>query len=274
MKKVSSFEFRVSGSDPRSATGERSLDATNNPKPLEVRIIQPELLDELPPDDGRALRSRRDLRRLNRLMGNGWIMAGALREAFEQHLSFRLVELGAGGGELLLNVARRLRGQWRLVEALLVDQQDLFRREAQLRFASVNWRVQAIREDAFQWLANTTTPGTEAIVTNLFLHQFDENRLGEIFRAAAARAQVLIAIEPRRARWPLVCSRLLFMVGCGAVTRHDAPVSVRAGFAGSELSRLWPDRDNWTLTERPIGLFSHLFIARKRSAVMSAMEGK
>ncbi len=40
------------------------------------RTVVPELLDELPPDDPRAMHSRGDLRRVNRLMGNADIMAG------------------------------------------------------------------------------------------------------------------------------------------------------------------------------------------------------
>ena len=39
------------------------------------RIVQPELLDALPPDDPRAVRSRRDLRRVNAWMRNHTIMA-------------------------------------------------------------------------------------------------------------------------------------------------------------------------------------------------------
>ncbi|HEX3890808.1 MAG TPA: FAD-dependent monooxygenase, partial [Verrucomicrobiae bacterium] len=50
---------------------------------------------------------------------------------------------------------------------------------------------------------------------------------------------------------------------CNNVTRHDAIVSVRAGFSGEELSALWPDKKNWRLTERHSGLFSHLFVAQK-----------
>jgi hypothetical protein len=47
------------------------------------------------------------------------------------------------------------------------------------------------------------------------------------------------------------------------VTRHDATVSVRAGFSGDELSALWPDKKNWQLTEHRTGFFSHLFVARR-----------
>src|SRR5690606_611777 len=39
------------------------------------RVVLPEILDSLPPDDPRAIRSRGDLRRINRLMGSlGWLL--------------------------------------------------------------------------------------------------------------------------------------------------------------------------------------------------------
>jgi hypothetical protein len=47
------------------------------------------------------------------------------------------------------------------------------------------------------------------------------------------------------------------------VTRHDAVVSVRAGFADRELSALWPSGMTWTLRERARGLFSHCFVASR-----------
>jgi hypothetical protein len=87
--------------------------------------------------------------------------------------------------------------------------------------------------------------------------------LRELFRAVAARARLLVAIEPRRAPWPLFCCRLLWAIGCNSVTRHDATISVRAGFSGRELSALWPVDKGWQLTERRTGFFSHLFVARR-----------
>ena len=45
------------------------------------RSLQAELLDELPADDPRAVGSRRDLRRINALMGNARLMARAVRGA-------------------------------------------------------------------------------------------------------------------------------------------------------------------------------------------------
>jgi hypothetical protein len=231
-----------------------------------IRFVKKERLDQLPAEDPRALRSRRDLRRINALMGNVGIMAGVLKNTFARHLYIHVVEIGAGDGEFLLRVARRLRERWRSVKATLVDQQAAFKTETRERFSRVKWSGQPVQQDVFQWLQQTTEK-PEAIVSNLFLHHFTDGELRELFRGAAARARVLIAVEPRRSRRALFFSRWLWLLGCNSVTRYDAPVSVRAGFAGRELSALWPDPENWELTERPAGWFSHLFIARRRERV-------
>jgi len=47
------------------------------------------------------------------------------------------------------------------------------------------------------------------------------------------------------------------------VTRHDAVVSVRAGFRGGELAALWPRGEGWTIEERARGPFGHAFVARR-----------
>jgi hypothetical protein len=57
---------------------------------------------------------------------------------------------------------------------------------------------------------------------------------------------------------------LLPALGVSADTRYDALVSVRAGFRGNELSRMWPTSGTrWTVQEYPAGLFSHLFVAAR-----------
>jgi hypothetical protein len=65
---------------------------------------------------------------------------------------------------------------------------------------------------------------------------------------------------------------LLGLIGCNDVTRHDAIVSVRAGFRNQELTGLWPDRAVWTLQEHAYGLFSHYFVAIRRDGDRAAAQ--
>jgi hypothetical protein len=222
------------------------------------RIVHPEILDTLSPADPRAIRSRRDLRRVNVWMGNAGIMAKALKENYSV-VPKQITELGAGDGNFLLQVARKTNLQ--NVSTTLLDLQKNVSAETLAAFAKLNWRAEAVVADVFDWPQSLE----EIVVTNLFLHHFENQRLAELFRVISKRAKLFIAVEPRRAPLPLFFSRLLWLIGCNAVTRHDATVSVRAGFSGKEISALWPDEKNWRLTEQRSGLFSHLFIAKKIS---------
>lgn len=235
------------------------------------RCVEKELLDELAPDDARAVRSRRDLRRVNFFMGNAGILARALAGLCAGDAPLRIAEAGAGDGELLLRAARRLRGRWPRVEAVLVDRHDLLKTDTRAWFAGLNWFVRPARSDALAWLRQLEVQSLDALAANLFLHHFNEPQLRELFSEMARKTRVFIAVEPRRARWPLWCTRLLPLIGCGPVTRHDARISVQAGFAGRELTALWPDPEDWDLAEGPAGWFSHLFLARRKRQVDPAL---
>lgn len=225
-----------------------------------MRIVQPELLDTLPPDDPRAARSRRDLRRVNAWMGNATIMARTLETNWPRSVPAQITELGAGDGDFLRSVAQKSSPRWTKVTATLLDLQRNVSAETLAAFADLGWRAEAVVADVFDW----PPIETEIVVANLFLHHFEDARLAELLRTISGRTRLFIAIEPRRAAWPLFCSHLLGAIGCNDVTRHDAVVSVRAGFAGSELTSLWPKKTGWQLAEQSVSAFSHLFVARKR----------
>ena len=229
-----------------------------------IRSLHAELVDDLPAEHPAAIQTRRDLRRINTLMGHAGIFAHSLKKVFPNQPPSRVLEIGAGDGEILLRVARRLADAWHDVDVTFVDQQDLLRDETKADFAELDWGVRSVQADIFQWLSDTVAEKTDVILANLVLHHFSEAQLATLFSAAAKKADAFIAVEPRRSGWPLFCTRWLSLIGFGPVTCHDAPVSVQAGFTGRELSRLWPHDGQWELIERRAGLFSHLFIARRK----------
>jgi len=183
------------------------------------RSLEPEWLDELPPEDPRAVRSRADLRRVNWIMGNARILARHLGQAK------RVADLGGGDGSLMQAVERRLK---RSLEVTIVD-----------RIAGL---------EVFDFLAAPGKP-LDAIVANLFLHHLTDRDLRRLFALAADRAPLFVACEPERSQLALTASHMLFAIGCNDVTRHDAVVSVRAGFFGRELSQLFLELLRLALTE-------------------------
>jgi hypothetical protein len=232
------------------------------------RVVEPELLDDLPPADSRAVRSRADLQRLNFIMGHAGIISCALRQQCKDaswpSRPLRLVELGAGDGTLLLQLARRWSALGMTAELTLLDRHDLVSAETRRAFAALNWIVESVPTDVFTWLEQPAAIA-DVILANLFLHHFPEAQLAVLLRLAAARTNLLIACEPRRSTLALTASRCLWLMGCNRITRHDAVVSVRAGFLGHELSTLWPSVTGWELSEQPAGLFSHCFIAKRHA---------
>jgi hypothetical protein len=250
---------------------------------LNQRRVAPEWLDALPAPDPRAESSRRDLRRLNWWMGSAGTLARELRPLLK-HCRARLpaasnlpqpqlIELGAGDGQLLLRVCRLVSsGHSHSVlnlnlsptpnlPLLLVERQPACSPGTLAAFARLGWRAQVIQADVFDWLEQQQQPVPGLMVANLFLHHFQAAQLRHLLQLVSERATALVALEPRRRGLSLVFCRGLRLLRCNEVTRHDAPASVRAGFSGRELSRLWPAAAGWSLSERSSGLFGHLFVA-------------
>ena len=224
------------------------------------RRLETELLDVLPADDPAAVRSRRDLRRLNEVMLHPAIMARRmLRHSVEAPR--RIIELGAGDGSLMLRLSRRLARHWSGVATILVDRQDIVTQETRQAISSLGWHEDPITQDVFEYLA--VAEPADIVIANLFLHHFQPPQITDIFTRCAKLAPIFIALEPRRATLPLLGSRLIWLLGCNHVSRHDAVASVRAGFRDGELSALWPNGQGWNFDEGSVALWTHCFIARK-----------
>jgi SAM-dependent methyltransferase len=220
------------------------------------RRLEPERLDHLPADDPAAIASRRDLGRINAVMGQSVILARALRRFAQPRV---LLDLGGGDGRALLVLARRL--PWRGTCAVIADRQDIVSAKTRAGFAAMGWACRVQQGDVEEALGDPQD-GTLA-TANLFLHHLDDAALARLFALLAERTMGLAACEPRRGALALAASRLVFALGANAVTRHDAVASVRAGFADQELSSLWPG--GWDLRERRALPFSHLFVAARHA---------
>jgi hypothetical protein len=230
------------------------------PSSLRARCLEPEWLDLLPADDPRAERSRRDLRRVNAWMGNARILERLLA-AHCRAAPRSLTDLGGGDGQLLLELAMRLARRWPRVAATLVDRQSIVGERTAARVRSLGWDIEAVAADALEYVHDAQPARPAVVIANLFLHHLAETDLTRLLARLATLEVVFIACEPRRSSLGMVGSRMLWAIGCNQVSRHDAIVSVRAGFSGKELSALWPSASGWRLSEAPAGLFSHTFVA-------------
>jgi hypothetical protein len=230
-----------------------------------ARRVQREWLDELPADDPRAVRSRRDLNRVNTWMLQPGIMARTLLNHYRGAPPRTILDLGSGDGTFALRVAKILARRWSNVAVVMLDRQDIVSVQTRRGFEALGWSAAAITADLSEALDGGSLPRADIVTANLFLHHFTDRQLEPILSRAARLAPLFVACEPRRAAMPHLASRLLWAIGCNDVTRHDAVVSVEAGFTGAELSALWPERDRWQLHEHAARLFTHCFVAAQES---------
>jgi hypothetical protein len=220
-----------------------------------ARVVLPELLDSLAPDNPEAIASRRDLARVNAWMRQVPLMT-ALLGRYGPTPPAHILELGCGDGTFMLRVARRLANTWPAVRLTLVDRQALVTEATIAGFARLGWAATPHTADVFDALQ---TIRADIATANLFLHHFEAPQLRALLAAMAAAAPFAAACEPRRSALAALGCRLMVLIGCNRVTRHDALVSVHAGFTGAELTALWPP--GWRITESSAGLFTHAFVA-------------
>src|SRR5262245_18337964 len=161
------------------------------------RRLEPEWLDHLPADDPRAMRSRRDLTRVNSFMGNAGRMAKALL-AYATSAPRTILDLGSGDCQFMLAVARRLAPRWSAVTVVLLDQQNIVSQATRAGFAALGWQAQLRSADVFDFLAQASA--TYVVTANLFLHHFAEAELTRLLAQVAGKAALMVACEPRRSK--------------------------------------------------------------------------
>jgi hypothetical protein len=191
------------------------------------RIVIPELLDSLPVDHPDAVASRRDLRRINFVMGNfKWVA-----RQVTSHVSGgeRIVEIGAGDGGLARYICERnpkLAAQYHGL--------DLVPRPGRWPSAAT-WH----QTDLWSAAAGVLLSSAGIVIANLFLHHFEDPQL-QTLGERLQNCRIIIACEPCRRLRNVWLGRLLFPF-VNRVTRHDMIISIRAGYRIGEVAlRLGP----------------------------------
>ncbi len=215
------------------------------------RTVQPELLDSLPHDHPDARRGRRDLVLVNLLMGNPRWIVNTIRKVPEWR-NAAIIELGAGDGHLC-------RALHHAFPDTPISAIDLAPRPASLPPA-IQWHQGDLfaPPDAFPEIASR-----HLLIANLFLHHFEAPALaalGELVKNSVG----IISVEPERRALHIWQGRLISPL-IGRATRHDLPVSVRAGFQGTEIAKAFGlSQKNWLIQHSRTFFGAHRFHARPR----------
>jgi len=213
-----------------------------------IRTLQPELLDGLAPGHPDAQHSRRDLRIINQIVGSHrWIrqsLPSLLRDGDVA------LELGAGTGEL---------GRLLASNGLASDGLDLWPRPPDWPTAR-QWHVADLR-------SFTGFAAYPVVIGNLIFHQFSDTELHALGEILRQNARVIVACEPARRRLSQALLRTFGpLFGANYVTRHDAHVSIAAGFRNSELAGLLGlTTDAWKFSCTTTALGSYRMVAQRHA---------
>jgi len=210
------------------------------------RVLTPEILDELPSDDPAAIRSRRDLQRINSVMGNyRWIARKMVNHADEVS---HWIELGAGDGGLARHVSN-----------IPVTGLDFAPRPA---IWPKNWDWES--GDLFQTLPNLADKSeTIGVIANLFLHHFTDEQLEILGDLLGEKTAILIFSEPAR-HWIHQTQGILAHPFINHVTKHDMHVSIEAGFRGAELAETMLLSRNFEVVKTSHQFFGAYRVVAKR----------
>lgn len=220
------------------------------------RRLTPEILDTLPQDDPRALRSRRDLRMINAVLGGGrWLLKQIHTQLSADPKIRRVIECGAGDGILTRKIADMLAARHPDTSVIAVDLQPHPRGWQQ--HPNVQWHQGDLLT------ADALFDHTTLVVANLMLHHFTDKQLQSLGKTFS-HARCALLSEPHR--WKPWMRYALYPLGLNDVTRHDMKVSIESGFTDTELAdTLGFAAPEWEVSSRSTFRGLHQVVARRIS---------
>jgi len=208
----------AAGSEPiRCASLEKLIHCLNG------RVLQPEVLDTLPPEQARA--NLAELVIINRHWGGRTALRKLLDQAIPVNESFTLLDVGAASGDMGTYI-RELRPGARVVS---------------LDYLPSHLETcpgERIAADAFSL---PFAPGSfDYVFSSLFLHHFPNDGVAELFRAFGGIARrAVLTIDLLRSPIPYYfMASAGRMFGWDGVTIQDGMISVEAAFRPEELEAL------------------------------------
>jgi len=211
-------------------------------KPLS-RSTRPELLDD-PAADPRELRaSLRDLQRINERWGGHRATLAALSAPLSRWRAarpFRFLDVGCGGGDLLVALARRCRAAGVPARLVGIDSHPTVVQIARDRVAGFP-EIDLVRCDALE--LPFAGKSFDFVACSLLLHHLPPQR-GEAFLRALSRLarEGVIVSDLRRGRGEYVVTFLFTRLFARArMTRMDGPLSVLRALTLQEARELARD---------------------------------
>ena len=213
-----------------------------------------EWLDAETMDDAALRRNLADIRRINWLLGwTTFTVRGVARHAeaiakYTGKREFSLLDVASGSADIPLAIAHWAERAGYNARIVATDISPQIVAVAQEQSASTS-SVSVERQEA---LKLPYAPGSfDIALCTLAIHHFEPERAVELLSGMARVSKHVLVFDVARARLAYIGSLLLTrLLPMDAMTRHDAPASVRRAYSARELRELGEKADLQGLTVR------------------------
>lgn len=206
--------------------------------PLAHRVMIPELMDDPAIDAARHDAALRDLTRINHWSRSADILWPALKEACHAAGSLSVLDVAAGAGDVVIELARRAESENLGITFDACDISPHALRHAERACAESRLRrpIHFFPHDVL----GTPLPGTyDAVICSLFLHHVPGERVPYFLNNLATAARRLVLVNDlERSRLGLALAWLgTRVLSRSPIVHTDGPRSVRAAFTLDEASQ-------------------------------------
>jgi 2-polyprenyl-3-methyl-5-hydroxy-6-metoxy-1,4-benzoquinol methylase len=230
-----------------------------------TRSYEAELLDASDIPKNLLFQNLRELDFINRVLGGHAVTLRGIKELMkDKNHTYRIVDIGCGGGDALKEIAQWIRKNGFKGELTGVDMNAdciEFMKIACKEFPEINGEV----ADYKDYLKQNTQ--IDIIHCSLFCHHLTDEQLIELFQYMQKHSRAGFVINDLHRNWFAYYSIMMLtrLLNGSSLVKNDAPVSVLRGFRKKELLNLLQKANVENATVQWKWAFRYLVLLKKSS---------
>ena len=208
------------------------------------RSIEPELMDDLDCAGEVVDQTLRELEVINRLLGGNHVTTDGLKKLIakldQKPSRLKIVDLGCGGGDMLMRIARWGRKHQISLDLVGIDANPnivAYAKRHTVDYPEISYQACNVFGPEFDKM------DYDVMVSTLFTHHFTDEELKTLFKRCANKANVGIVINDIHRHWfaYYAIKWLTALFSRSDMVKNDAAVSVLRSFRSKELKKLIAD---------------------------------
>ncbi|MEO9477189.1 MAG: methyltransferase domain-containing protein [Cyclobacteriaceae bacterium] len=218
---------------------------------FEQRSSELEIMDDLEMGGDVIGQTLLELDIINRRLGGNNISLSAFKKLINKYQIKTLADLGCGGGDLLIGMAKIAKNEKKAIHFTGIDANPHiaeYARNHTAEWGNIDFKAQNIFSDDFR------KSQFDVVHCCLFLHHFTEAQLIQIFKHLKDQTRTAIIFNDLHRHWLAYYSIKIIthLFSKSYMVRNDAAISVARGFKKEEIIKLMTASNikNYTLKWR------------------------